>query len=265
MAEFSQFTAIIPTLSNTQGLALLIKELGQIRGLKVIVIDNLPNPERGALLHKKKGLYLPQQKNLGFAEAVNLGVTQATTEWVLILNDDIEDVTAQLLSRLTNKAEKEKWVAVSPVLTNRQGSVENIGYRVLPIGRVELNFDPKRNSSKHLDGLTAACLLIKKQVFDSVGGFDISFFAYLEDVDLFLILKSLGYTFGVDVESGVIHNHLTTSKTKKSFKEKQDLINWWRIYRKHKQVKFSPAFLLERGRNVSGFCKKVFNYGKIEA
>lgn len=259
MAEFSQFTAIIPTLSNTKGLALLVKELRQIRGLKVIVIDNQPNPEKEALLHKKKELYLPQQKNLGFAEAVNRGVKQATTEWVLILNDDIEDVTAQLLSRLANKAEKEKWAAVSPVLTNRQGSIENIGYQVLPIGRVELNFAPKQDSSKHLDGLTAACLLVKKQVFDSVGGFDISFFAYLEDVDFFLTLKSLGYTFGVDVESEVIHNHLTTSKTKKSFKEKQDLINWWRIYKKHKQVKFSPAFLLERGRNVSGLVKQNFS------
>jgi O-antigen biosynthesis protein len=268
-----QVTAIIPTLNNQVGLELILAEL-ITAGIPVVVVNNgnqLPLQFGGQAVTSdqfKNIKILKPEKNMGFAGAVNFGAQTAKTEWLLILNDDVEGITSQLvnpsassgLSQLISQAVKKQWVATSPIVVDPEGNIENIGYRVLSIGKVELNFETKKNSSADLDGLTAACLLIKREVFEKMSGFDARFFAYLEDVDLFLNLKKEGYHFGVATEIKVTHRHLTTSmQMKKGFKQRQDLINWWRIVIKHpKKFIFQPqiiGMLLERGRNVSGYLK----------
>jgi len=233
-------TAIIPTLNNPQGLTKLKQELDQAK-IPTIIVDN-------------------SKHNRGFAVAVNWGAKQAQTEWLLILNDDVEGVTKEAIKQLSETAIKNKWSAISPILTNPNGEVENIGYTVLPIGKVRLNFDKTKVSDKDLDGLTAACLLIKRETFRKMGGFDESFFAYLEDVDLFLHLKQAGFHFGLDTRMAVVHHHMSTTRKIKGFKEKRDLINWWRIIFKHrKRFCLSPTtlplMLIERGKNLSGWLK----------
>lgn len=257
MARFlASLTVIIPTLTNDRGLQKLLSELEKMAGLPVVVVDGRPTPVKKRLAEQAKARYLPQESNLGFAGAVNLGAIDVKTEWLLLLNDDLEGVTSQLIEGLLGVATARGWSAVSPTLLNSVGEPENLGYSVLPFGRVALNFEPARATSADLDGLTAACLLIKNTVFQVLGGFDESFFAYLEDVDLFLRLKKQGYTFGMATDLSVVHRHLTTSSQMPGFKAKQDLKNWWRLWYKHPQViRLSPAFLGERLRNLSGWVK----------
>jgi len=273
-------SAIIPTLTNDQGLFKLVSQLKKIKYIEIIIVDNKPNDKKREKL--KNFIYLPQQKNLGFAKAVNLGAKQAKGEWLLVLNDDIEFKSLKHHLRGENKnynnsevKENEKLIkdiisfaqrnhldAVSPVLKKPTGEVENYGYKVLPIGRVQLIKHLDNTSEvQNLDGLTAACLFIKKEVFEKVSGFDESFFAYLEDVDLFLRLKRKGFKFAIDPSTFVIHNHMTTSSKIGYFKEKQDLVNWIRIILKNwgvkKIIRHFPGIIIERGRNLSGLIKKI--------
>jgi len=260
-------SAIIPTYTNDQGLFKLIDQLKELKNIEIIIIDNKPNNEKKEKL--KNFVYLPQPKNLGFAKAVNLGAKKAKGKWLLILNDDIElesqnsKVKSQkLINSILNFAQESHLDAVSPVLIKPTGELENLGYKVLPIGRVKLitnNQSPITNND--IDGLTAACLFIKRDVFEKIGGFDESFFAYLEDVDLFLRLKNQGFRFGIDPSTFVIHNHMTTSKNLGFFKEKQDFINWIRVILKNwglkKIILHLPGIIIERGRNLSGLIKKM--------
>jgi len=283
-------SAIIPTMTNDQGLFKLISQLKKIKDIEIIIVDNKPNKEKvdrfiklchPELVSGSNITYLPQQKNLGFAIAVNLASKKAKGQWLLILNDDIEQVTENLINKMLTFAKKNHFDAVSPVLKKPTGEVENYGYKVLPIGRVQLitnkpvtsNPQPvTRNpqpvtsnqqpvTSNIIDGLTAACLFIKKQVFEKIGGFDESFFAYLEDVDLFLRLKNKGYKFAINPNVFVIHNHMTTSSKMGFFKEKQDFVNWIRVILKNwglkKIILHLPGIIIERGRNLSGLIKKV--------
>jgi len=276
---------IIPTFTNTTGLLVLLSQLSDYEG-QVIVVDNKPSDEKNKgilgldsrLRGNDKVLYLPQTKNLGFAKGVNTGAKHATGEWLAILNDDIVLPSSNTLLQLISYADKKKWDAVSPVLKKPDGKIENYGYTVLPIGKVELNVknyrldsrlrgnDAKGRSgqaldSRYLDGITAACLLIKKSVFDEMKGFDESFFAYLEDVDLFLRIKKAGYSFGICPDIAVIHNHMSTSSKMGWFKEKQDFINWFRVIGKNWGIKkiilYFPGIVLERLRNMSGLMKKI--------
>jgi N-acetylglucosaminyl-diphospho-decaprenol L-rhamnosyltransferase len=270
-------TVIIPTYTNTSGLLTLLKQLKE-EEVAVVVVDNKPTNKKRQLVEKYRFTYLPQEKNIGFAAAVNRGAEKAKSKWLMIANDDIELIMKNSIDTLVKFAEARKLDAVSPVLKKPSSprhsepclagrqvvsesdsyEIENLGYRVLPVGRVELNFDSKRITQMDLDGLTAAFLLIKREVFEAVGGFDEAFFAYLEDVDLFLRLKKAGYTFGVTKDVEVIHNHLTTSSRMKGFKEKQDLINWMRIIGKNWSYFKSGSLinlLIERLRNLSGWIK----------
>ncbi len=229
----TNLTVVIPTLNNFRGLDYLFTYFKD-KPYKVVVVDN-------------------SKKNLGFAGGVNKGAKNVKTKWLLILNDDIEFLNEATINQLIETAEKKKIDALSPILRNPDGKVENYGYKVLNYGKVELV-----NNILAADGLTAACLLIKTKVFKTLKGFDESFFAYLEDVDFFLRFKKAGYKMGLaDIE--VRHNHMTTTATMGNFKAKQDMVNWWRLYFKHKEkFKFDWKFIVERLRNVSGFIKASF-------
>lgn len=262
----SAISIAIPTLNNLKGLKKLIFFFKKTN-YSVIVIDNQPTDEKKELfnsLNKRQFFYYPQLKNLGFAKAINFALKSIKTEWSVILNDDVEITDENLFEKLLNYARENNSIAVSPVLKKANGQIENLGYKVLPIGRIKLITDKPRNNclSSTIDGLTAACLLIKTQVFLKSGGFDQRFFAYLEDVDLFLRLKKREEKYGVCFETEVIHNHLTTSSKIKGFKEFHDFKNWLFVIIKNwdKKTLFSyfPQIVVERLRNLSGLIKKVF-------
>lgn len=232
----NKLTVVIPTLNNIRGLNYL-KNYFLKKSYEVVVVDNSKN-------------------NLGFAGGVNEGAKNAKTKWLLILNDDIEFKDDDILNKLIKEAEEKKLDALSPTLINFDGRIENLGYSVLSFGKINL-FNEYREFAE-LDGITAACLLIKTSVFEKLKGFDEDFFAYLEDVDLFLRFKNAGYKMGIS-KIKVFHNHMTTSKTMGNFKTRQDMINWWRLFFKHpSKFKFDLKFLLERLRNLSGFLKATF-------
>ena len=232
----NRLTIIIPTLNNLEGIRYLSRYFRD-KDYDLVVVDN-------------------SKKNRGFAGGVNYGARNAKTKWLLILNDDIEFKDETTLDELVKEAEKRKLDAVSPLLRNPNGKIENYGYRVLPYGKIELF---STSSNNKMDGLTAACLLIKTSVFKKLRGFDERFFAYLEDVDFFLRFKKTGYKMGLSTVT-VKHNHLTTAKTMGNFKARQDMVNWWRLYFKHKEkFTFDFKFLIERLRNISGYIKATFS------
>lgn len=276
-----QLSIIIPTFNNFDGLSYQL-DYFKDKSYQLIIIDNKQDKKNKDLVKKFENYqvvsYLPQDKNLGFAAAVNLGAKDVQTKWMLILNDDIEfDKVYKVakfiklkskkvykekktVERLINFAEENKLDAVSPILRNPDGRIENVGYKVLAYGKVELVKRLTGLRVNELDGLTAACLLIKTSVFKKLKGFDEKFFAYLEDVDFFLRFKKAGYQMGIAADIDVLHNHMTTSKTMGSFKARQDMINWWRLYFKHREkFKFDLDFIVERLRNVMGYIKATLN------
>jgi len=269
-------TVIIPTLNNFKGLKYLLNYFKD-KNYQIIVVDNkstiigldprrsLPSTPIGGGDDTENLVYLPQEKNLGFAGGVNLGARDVETKWMLVLNDDIEfpisprlrRASEDTIERLINFAEEKNLDAVSPILRNPDGKVENYGYKILPFGKVEILNTKYEILDTKIDGLTAACLLIRTEMFKKLGGFDESFFAYLEDIDFFLRMKN--YKFGIAYDIEVLHNHMTTAKTMGNFKAKQDMVNWWRLFFKHPdKFKFNLEFVAERLRNVSGYLKTTF-------
>lgn len=258
---------IIPTFTNTAGLIKVLKLLNEYnQSNKVIIVNNNKKQNLNEVLPlkeiKNKIVIIDQNKNTGFAKACNDGAKKADElydpDFFVFLNDDVlfkNDFTQSCINFMSIK----KWEAGSPILIKSSGKIENVGYKVLPFGKIQLITSEK--STEKIDGLSATALVIKKATFNRLHGFDEKFFAYLEDVDLFLRAKKLNIKFGVCKNSKVIHKGQETSSKMSVKKAFLDFKNWILIISKNWSredlVKNLPEIILERGRNLWGVVKAI--------
>lgn len=261
----NKFTFIIPTLTNREGLLNVLVKISKFyrHSSCVVVNNNFEGIGIDSSKYNFKLVVLNQGKNTGFAKACNDGARKAKEAFkprcIVFLNDDVE-FSNDWVSKCIKKMENKGWFACSPVLKKNQKEIENAGYRVLPRGKVVLNKDPDR--TQEIDGLSATALIVKSDDFLQMGGFDENFFAYLEDVDLFLRAKKARMKFGVDVNSSVFHKGLQTSSKFKWKKAWLDFKNWFLVilknWSKDDLKKYWFQILVERVRNLSGVIKSLF-------
>lgn len=262
---------VIPTYTNTDGLKHVLECLIKTgMNYPVVIVNNHKTPLSTSFLPDDISspnlqiTVVEEGGNRGFARASNDGVKKARevygSEYVAFVNDDIsfkEDWIAACLKAM----KKHGWHACTPVLTRPNGTVENVGYQVLPIGRAVLITDPQDARPK--DGLTAAALVMESSAFTRLGGFDERLFAYLEDVELFLKAKKHGLSWGVETQVSVVHEGQVTSDRFPIKKAWLDLRNWSYLIIKHWAVRdlatYWPHITVERIRNVSGLLKALMH------
>lgn len=179
----------------------------------VVVVDN--SPERSELPSIKglpKVLMIHRADNPGYGGAANVGVASLseTCEWVVVCNPDIV-VGPDTLETLMNEAEKRRRAgSLGPAITNEDGSLYPSA-RALPtlgvgIGHALLGIvwpsnpwtrayrgDYRSNSTRVAGWLSGSFLLVNRQAFDAIGGFDEGYFMFFEDVDLGARLGQAGY------------------------------------------------------------------------
>lgn len=287
---------VIPTYNGKhlleKNLPFLFDALGNIKKeSQVIIVDNGSTDGTEALVKKLTGSrvnglkevhikYIIFQTNKGFTGAVNEGVKNALGTYILILNNDCR-LKKDTISKMVDFLEKHKeYVSTQPIVyklkIETEEIVENIGYVIdLYRGRVEVIKDEKsikdkvrvlsikKNifSQRFLYGLSATCLLIRRDIFLKLGMFDESFHSYLEDIDLFIRLAKHNYQYYPTLLAKCLHDHMATSAAMGNYKEKQDMKNWIRIILKNYPFMFIlrhfPALCVERLRNISGLIKKT--------
>jgi N-acetylglucosaminyl-diphospho-decaprenol L-rhamnosyltransferase len=139
--------------------------------------------------------------NIGYGAAANVGVAQTDTELVLISNPDIV-WRPGALDELVGATDRWPQAGAFGPLVLTPSSDIYPSARALPslgrgIGHAVLGWwwpgNPWTRSYRHEQGppvegatgwLSGSCLLLRRQAFDAVGGFDPGYFMYFEDVDL---------------------------------------------------------------------------------
>jgi GT2 family glycosyltransferase len=272
-------SVIIPTLNGKRlletSLPALMAALKPLKNAEVVVIDNGSNDETIAFLKKEYPAVtrIAFSRNRGFTGAVNAGIRKASQPHVLILNNDCileADSITRLLDFLNTHPE---YVATQPVICDTKGAIENIGFTVdLKVAKAHIVRDHEstylhekfrhfNRSSRFIYGLSATCLMIKRDVFLEIGLLDESFHSYLEDVEFSIRMAKKKYNYAPDLGTSVTHVHMATSSRMGSYKQQRDLINWIRIILKHyplsMKLKYSVPLLVERLRNLNGLLKKL--------
>jgi GT2 family glycosyltransferase len=165
---------------------------------EVVLVDNASTDGTLAELDRVEGArILRNPRNLGFGPANNQGAAMARGRYLLLLNSDAW-VRSGWLEPLLDVADADAGVAaVAPKLVYPDGRLQEAGSIIWRDGRVRQYGDgdrsnrPEYNFRRTVDYASAACLLVRRSAFTSVGGFDPRFApVYYEDVDLCLALAA---------------------------------------------------------------------------
>ncbi len=165
---------------------------------EVVIVDNASSDGTADELAQIQGAtVLRNPRNLGFGPATNQGAATARGRYLLLLNSDAW-VRPGWLEPLIEVADADPDVAaVAPKLLYPDGRLQEAGSIVWRDARVRQYGDgdvpnrPEYNFRRTVDYASAACLLVRRAAFISVGGFDPRFApVYCEDVDLCLALAA---------------------------------------------------------------------------
>ena len=179
---------------------------------EIIIIDNASFNEIPVeligLTHVK---IIKNSKNYGYGKGLNQGSKVAQGKYLLLLNPDIEfdrNSVGYLLDKLESNSEIG---VIGPQLINKKGEIlQSIsGVPTLLQSLFVFSFFSKiwsnssflnkyhnlsldRNKDQSVDVVSGACMMVRKLLFDKVGGFDERFFMYFEEADFCLRIKRLG-------------------------------------------------------------------------
>ncbi len=135
----------------------------------------------------------------------NFGVSFAKGEYILLLNNDTEVITLNWLEEMLMYAQREDVGAVGAKLYYADRTIQHAGV-VIGLGahrtaghthykmpKENLGYMGRLCYTQDVSAVTGACLLVKKSLWDEVGGLDTDFKISLNDVDFCLKLREKGY------------------------------------------------------------------------
>jgi GT2 family glycosyltransferase len=209
---------IIVNHNGKEFTAQCVRSLKKVRSpepYEIIVVDNASEDGTAELLQKECAdiVFLPQERNKGFGAANNIGAQKARGEYLFFVNNDIvfkKDALAPLKDFLDSH---EHAGAVAPMLLNADGryQVSHAKYPSLTnefrtkIGTVIFSSKPKDLSPRQVEWVSFAAVMIRKNTFEMIRGFDERYFMYFEDADICYRLKNAGFPIYFYAAAECIH------------------------------------------------------------
>lgn len=145
------------------------------------------------------------QGSFNYSAVNNYGVSKSSGDYILLLNNDTQVITVNWMEELLMYAQREDVGAVGGKLYYGNKTIQHAGV-VLGLGahrtaghshygqhRENLGYMGRLCYAQNVSAVTGACLLMKKSLFEQVGGLEERFAISLNDVDLCLKLREEGY------------------------------------------------------------------------
>jgi GT2 family glycosyltransferase len=208
------FTAIIPVHNRADLLERLLDTVcAQTHPFaEVVVVDDASTDGAGDLARARGCRVIAMGENAGFARAVNRGWKSAATDWVAILNSDVE-LDSRWLERLSSAAAEASFATGTILDAENRHAIDGT-YDLVSraacawrAGKGETAGQGEPAGQGELIAIApgTACLF-RRDVLDRLNGFDESFGSYLEDVDLGLRCLREGFA-GVYVPDAIAYHH----------------------------------------------------------
>ena len=192
--------------------------------------NQIKDPEQNRNINNTRYLY--KELSFNFSYMCNWGAKEAQGDYLLFLNDDMEIVDADWLILLMEKAVLPYVGAVGAKLLYpdtdiiQHAGITNL--RVGPAHKLQFAHDKEdhyfgQNRGVHdMLGVTGACLLVKKTIFEKVGGFDETLAVAFNDVDLCYKIYEEGY-YNVVRNDLFLFHHESLSRGKDGESEEKQL------------------------------------------
>ena len=199
----------------------LIYRLTDYPTFEVIVVDNgTVDPIALSAFKRFPVKILELREPFNFSRANNLGVREAKYDFVLFLNNDTEVEATHWLRHLCLYFEDGEVGAVGPILLYPDRTVQHAGVVLGARGTADhvMRFFPETVDgyggslacSREVSAVTAACLMMRKDIFVKLGGFSEDFATHYQDVDLCLKMRDAGYRIICAASPRLIHYESAT-------------------------------------------------------
>jgi GT2 family glycosyltransferase len=191
---------------------------------EVIIVDNFSTDESIKIVKDNFTSFklICSRDNLGFGKANNLAFKHSQGQYLLFLNTDtiLMENTPKILSEYLQQ--NYDVAAISPRITFRDdsyqlscGNLPNIAIEFFDKIKYALDnkwhslfskfYNRQYSKVQEVGWLTGACLMMRRDVFEQIGGFDEKFFMYFEDKDICKRAKELGYKVIYYPQTTIIH------------------------------------------------------------
>ena len=191
---------------------------------EVIVVDNASSDGSVSMVKKDfpRAHVVQNDRNLGFGLGIMSGVKKSNGKYLLFLNSDAM-IKDDGLGKMIQFMDSDSQIGVlGGLLLNDDGSQQRSfgSFYTLPsvflmlVGgdRMEMGFDTlnregnqENKTAFESDWVSGGFMLIRREIFDTINGFDKQFFMYIEDMELCYRVKQSGYKVFVFPQATVVH------------------------------------------------------------
>ena len=222
MGPTGSVAVVIPSWNSLGLLPRCLDSLAaQEAELETFVVDNGSGDGSVEYLANEGVAHLALPRNAGFAAAVNLGVRHTAAEEILVLNADTALAPGCVASLAGALRADPALGGVQPRILQLEGDIAapgaEAGARLYSAGQA-LSRDgraveeaagarqgPATLAPREIFGVCGAACLLRRELFDGLGGYDESYFAFYEDVDLNVRARIAGWDFAYVPEAVVWH------------------------------------------------------------
>jgi GT2 family glycosyltransferase len=203
-------TIIIPTKDHSLLLETLLTslEVTDYLNFDLCLVDNGSTNDATLSLYdrleKHENVHIVDfNEPFNYSRAINLGVSASDSELLLFLNDDMQVVRPDWLRELIQWAQRPEVGVVGTKLIRKNHTIQHAGIVMgmnAFMGHLYLNAPEdfsglfgSVNWYRNYSALTGACQMVRRSLFDEVGGYDENFRLAFGDIDFCLRIQSLGY------------------------------------------------------------------------
>jgi N-acetylglucosaminyl-diphospho-decaprenol L-rhamnosyltransferase len=219
-------SVVLVTYQSADDLPDCLSSLKQAAGrceLQVIVVDNSSADRSVEIAEGFGATVIANPNNPGLSAAINQGAAVARGQWLLLLNPDtqLEDRSIELL--VDRAAGHPRIGAVGPNIAQLDGATYPTGRRFPslamgalhallapvwpsnPATRRYLMDDMDRSVAQDVDWVSGSCMLIRRDAFTELSGFDAGYFMYFEEIDFCHRLARAGWRVVFDPDATIMH------------------------------------------------------------
>jgi O-antigen biosynthesis protein len=261
-----------------QNLIHSIYKAGANLAYEVIIVDNASDDGSVEFIREKfpEVILIPNKENLGFSKANNIGLKAARGEYLLLINPDTivsEDTFEKMIEFF--KSTPSAGLAGCKIL-NPDGTLQLACRRSFPgpwtsfckvtglsnlfpesrlFARYNLTYLDE-NQTYEVDAVSGSFMMLKRDVYEKIGGLDEQFFMYGEDLDWCYRIQKAGYKVYYVHSTQIIH-YKGESTRRSSIDETKFFYNAMHLFvKKHLATSFLVEFIL---RTAIGF-RKFFTF-----
>ena len=202
-----KISIIIPTKDNVKMLSICLRSIEyntNYSNYEIIIVNNNSTlDETFAHLNSLPYTVIDYNEKFNFSKLNNLAASKTNGDYILFLNDDVEALDSEWLLEMISLCQQPDIGVVGSKLLHNDNTIQHAGMVHLKNGfyfHPFQNFPSNTNSNfgmvntlKELSSVTGACMLIKRSLFEKIGGFDERFDVYYGDSDLCQNAHKLGF------------------------------------------------------------------------